>query len=79
MAGSLGAMKKLDGADQHLFGYSTAQQAGAGETFFLDDGDFGAKLVRRFRRIHAGGAAADDDQVVVHWFHLEKKAVSSWQ
>jgi hypothetical protein len=43
--------EEFNGANQHLLGYSTAQQASAGETFFFDDGELGAELVRGFRRI----------------------------
>src|SRR5262244_3335834 len=59
---------ELDGAHEHLFGDSTAGEAGAGETLLFDDGDAGAELYGGFRGVRAGGAAADDDQIVIHGY-----------
>src|ERR1051325_8906735 len=65
-AGAARLPVKLDGAHEHLFRDSAAREAGSGEALFFDDSDARAELHRRFRGVRACGAAADDDQIVIH-------------
>src|SRR5581483_617668 len=60
-AGVARAPVKLDGAHEHLFGDSTAGEAGAGEALLFDNRRAGAQLHCGFGGVSARGAAADND------------------
>ena len=68
-AGVLRVMQDLGGIDQGLGRHATAQDAQAAELFRpVDDGDLFPQARRHARRVEAGAAAPDADEIVGFYF-----------
>jgi hypothetical protein len=67
--GNVEQVVETGGIDIELLGHATADDAGAADAEFLDDGDPGAIGGSHTGRPHTAGTGADDDEVVAiaHW------------